>query len=359
MPNDRGAPAGAINVLALMNLSDTQAAQVRAVDPRVNLTLGYADFLPEMARDWNRDGAVPADAEPPDAADRRAALLREADVMLMSLPYPRAMKGRAPKVQWGHFGFAGVSNLMGSDWWGGAPVVTSSRGHTRALPIAEAVMGAIYLFARRWDYAVEATRRGEMNPRTFPRMKAVGGKTLGVVGLGGIGGEAARLARGNGMRVVATRRSALARQENVDGVDVLYPAADLHAMLAESDFVAVCTMWTPETEGMIDKAAFAAMKDGAYLINIARGEVIDEPAMIEALRSGKIAGAQLDVWKDDLRRMPPSPDLLALPNVVLTPHVSGLTDDPSARGVDLFCDNLRRFLDGKPLVNTIDWSRGY
>jgi phosphoglycerate dehydrogenase-like enzyme len=160
------------------------------------------------------------------------------------------------------------------------------------------------------------------------------------------------------MRVVATRHSARTRQENVDGVDVLYPAADLLPMLAESDFVAVCAMWTDETERMLNDAAFAALKPGAYLMNIARGEIIDNQAMANALHSGRLAGAYLDVWDDDFRQPPPQV-LREAPNIIFTPHVSNRADTPQMFAVDVFCANLERLLRGQPLENVVDWSRGY
>ncbi|MBM3940627.1 MAG: hypothetical protein FJ318_07020 [SAR202 cluster bacterium] len=186
-------------------------------------------------------------------------------------------------------------------------------------------------------------------------------RTVGIVGLGGIGREVARLAKALGMRVVATRRSAERRAEHADGVDMLYPAAELHAVLAESDFVVVAAMHTPETEGMIDRAAFDAMKVGAVLINIARGKIVDEQALIAALRSGRLAGAALDVYGDDFHDLanPPNPELTALPNVFVTPHVSGRTEVADNQAVDVFCRNLAHLLAGEPLENQIDWERGY
>lgn len=160
------------------------------------------------------------------------------------------------------------------------------------------------------------------------------------------------------MRVIASRHSARERQLDADGVDVLYPPAETHEMLAEADYVAVCAMWTKETDRMLNKRAFTAMKPGAYLLNIARGELIDEPAMIEALQSGRLAGAYLDVWELDSMR-PASSELLAAPNVVLTPHVSNGSDGDYRGGLQIFCDNIEHLLRGEPLVNAVDWARGY
>lgn len=160
------------------------------------------------------------------------------------------------------------------------------------------------------------------------------------------------------MRVRATRLSALRREADVEGVDELFPAAELHAMLAQCDYVAVCTMLTRETEGLLDSRAFDAMKAGAYVINIARGAVVVESALIEAVRSGRLAGAYLDVYAGDPVHRP-DPALATLPNVVITPHVADRSDVPQSFGVALFRENLRRFLDGEPMENVVDWQRGY
>ena len=142
-------------------------------------------------------------------------------------------------------------------------------------------------------------------------------------------------------------------------MDELLPAADLHYLLAQSDFVIVCAMLTEETERMVDASAFAAMKDGAVLVNVARGEIIDEDALVAALDSSRLAGAYLDVYDGELDGKPPRKDLLENARVVFTPHVSGMADNPGPRGFDLFLENLRRFVDGDELVNVIDWERGY
>ena len=161
------------------------------------------------------------------------------------------------------------------------------------------------------------------------------------------------------MRVLATRRSATERIENLDGVDVLYPPSMQNDMVAESDFVAICAMWTPETTGLLGPAAFEAMKPGAYLINIARGELLDEAALAASLQSGRLAGAFLDVWNDDMLGAQPSETLRSAPNIIYTPHTSGRSDVPQGFSLDLFCDNLGRLLRSEPLINVVDWQRGY
>ena len=307
-----------------------------------------------------RARSTPPETDQPGAGrTERDALLREAHVVMLALPYPTKLYSRTEKLLWVHHPAAGASNLRTSDLWGAPIPVTTSRGANAALPIAEMTLAGVLIFAK----GLHAALKGSMQRRDFADNVSLAGKTMGIIGLGGIGTHVARLSRGVGMRVIATRHSAARRQNDVDGVDVLFPPRELHAMLAQSDYIAVCAMLTSETEGMLDQNAFAAMKGGCVVINVARGELIDEPAMIDALRSGKIRGAYLDTHAGETNGIEtnglPNPELRALPNVVITPHISSRTDDRGAVGFDLFLENLHRFLAGEPLKNVIDWRRGY
>ncbi|MCZ6889805.1 MAG: NAD(P)-dependent oxidoreductase [Gammaproteobacteria bacterium] len=343
-----------VNVL-LVSPRDDWAERVRSVDPsRLHVTtLPASDFADDEGAmyppRWN------ADAAPTSNRDDRDQLLREAHVILLGLPYPIRLYSRTRDLQWVHHPNAGTSNLWESDFWGASVPVTSSRGSNYALPIAESVVAGALMLAR----GLHVGAQGSMRRRDYADNVTLAGKTMGIVGLGGIGGHVARLAKGFGMTILATRRSATERTRDIDGVDEVLPASELHDMLSRSDFVAICVMLTSETTGLLDSAAFAAMKPGALVINVARGEVIDEPAMIAALAAGRLGGAYLDVYAGELSGAPPPKALLADPRVVLTPHVSNVADEPGAVGIDLFLENVRNFLDGKPLRNVIDWSRGY
>lgn len=352
-----------LNVLALTRGIDDVEARIEAVAPgRVKATYAFPDFIPEMTRDWDEGMMIRYRSQDKPARDAQEceALVRDAHIMLLAVPYPKTLPGRAENLRWAHFTFAGVSNLRDSDWWGwtGSPI-TSSRGWTNAIPIAETVMGAAFMFAKRLDWAVERSLQDAAHDvHGFPGMKLISGRTLAVIGLGGIGSNVARLAKACGMRVIATRRSAVQRATDVDGIDEIFPPSQLPDLMALADFIAVCAMWTPETEGMLGPEALAAVKPGAYLINVARGEIIDETALVAALSDGRLAGAYLDVWRNDFAH-PPADALLNAPNVIFTPHVSGRVDRSHAFAFDLFCRNLDRFLNGHPLENIIDWSRGY
>ena len=175
-----------------------------------------------------------------------------------------------------------------------------------------------------------------------------------VVGIGGIGTEIAQRAHGFGMRVIATRRSETPAPAYVEKVG---KPGDLMAMLPEADVVAVCVPLTAETEGMISEEAFAAMKPGAYLINIARGRIVDTDALVKALESGRLAGACLDVT--DPEPLPEGHPLWKQQNVIITPHIAADGELTEERSAALFTENLRRFGAGEPLLNCVDKKAGY
>jgi D-2-hydroxyacid dehydrogenase (NADP+) len=350
-----------LNVLVVQRASERVIERIKAIAPeRLNVVAAIPDTLPElqfqvpggMARSSGQGAGTSM------MAAERATLIKSTHVVFAGVPYPGVMPSLAPDLIWAHFGFAGTSNLKGTEWWDTSFITTSSRGYVAALPIAEAVIAGMFALARKLDVAVENGKKGRFESSDYAGIKLIGGKTMAIIGLGGIGSQVAKLAKGVGMRVIATRHSATSRQQDVDGVDELYPASETHAMLAEADFVAVCTMWTDETERMLNADAFAAMKPGAHLMNISRGEVIDNEAMAAALHSAKLAGAYLDVWDDDFVQPPPRV-LREAPNIIFTPHVSNRSDVPQMFAGDIFCANLQRLLRGEALENVVDWERGY
>jgi phosphoglycerate dehydrogenase-like enzyme len=186
----------------------------------------------------------------------------------------------------------------------------------------------------------------------------VQGKTACIVGAGGIGLEVGRLCAALGMRVVGTRRRPEPGAPLPAGFSELGGPGDLDRFLPTSDFVAICCQWTPETTNLFNARRFAAMKAGAVLVNVARGEIVDEQALVEALARDHLRGAALDVYVGEFER-PPLAQLWSDPRVLISPHVSSVSDQERHGAIDIFCDNLRAYLDGRPLRNVIDWARGY
>lgn len=351
-----------VKVLLLGAVGENTVEQIAAVDPAVHVIDARGQFEVEYAQTWpaetvRRYVSQALIAQSTMTWAERDALLAQAEVICIRFPFPLDLRTRAPRLQWLHQTPAGASNLRLGDLWGSPITVTTSRGYNNALPIAEYILATMLLFAKSLPQAFRDQVRRTFDRREY-RPVLLQGKTLGVVGLGGIGSEAARLARAVGMHVLATRRSVTSAQAQTQSVDELLPSSALPTLLEQSDFVALCAQWTPETDKLIDEPELRRMKASAYLINVARGELIDQPALITALRQGWIAGAALDVYDGEFTGPPPA-ELWQLPNVLITPHTSVGTDVQQARGIEIFCENLRHYLKGEPLVNVIDWERGY
>jgi phosphoglycerate dehydrogenase-like enzyme len=326
-----------VTVVVIAPALGTDLQWVRDVDPRIEVIDGNV-----LAR----------------GVDGHSDLLQAADVVLVGYPVPQGIAAHAPRLRWAQQTQAGVSNLHHTDLWASDVILTSTRGSVSATGIAEYVMAGVYYFARGLEEATRQTVAGQFGKRGY-QLRPVTGSTIGVVGLGGIGREVARLARAAGMTVIATRRSAT-REQDAEGVDLLLPAADLPELAARSDYVAVCAQLTSETRHLLDAGVFAAMRPDTVVINVARGEIIDETALIPALRDGRIRGALLDVYEGELDGRPPPRELTELPQVVLTPHISGGGDRSGREPAKLlFAENLRRYLDGRPLLNQVDRHRGY
>jgi phosphoglycerate dehydrogenase-like enzyme len=339
-----------VNVAVIAPILGRDLSFVSDVDPRVRV------FDASFAASGYRAG--PGGPAAPGSG-LLAAILAEAEVLLVGFPVPEDLAARSPRLVWAHHTQAGVSNLAGTDLWGSEVTLTSSRGAVAATAIAEyALAGAAY-FARGLQEAARQKAAGQFTREGY-QMRTLGGATMGVIGLGGIGREVARLARAAGMRVIGTRRSVTAPLPDADGAELVLPAGRILEVAAESDFLVVCSQLTAETRGFINAPVFAAMKPDAVLINVARGEEVDEDALVEAVTTGRIRGAVLDVYDGELVGQPPRPELTGLPQILLTPHVSARGDTNMAGPLRrLFTENLRRYLDGQPLLNVVDRARGY
>ena len=257
---------------------------------------------------------------------------------------------RAPRLKWVHSWAAGADNDLFPEMLDSPVVLTSSAGNG-AIPLAEHSMLLMLMLSRdvpRWIRA-QAERKWERF--THPELN---GLTVGIFGLGNSGSDLALKAKAFHMRVFGLRRNA---DRPVPGVDRMYSIDQLHAFLAECDFVVVTAPSTPETLGVFDAAAFKAMKSSAYFICISRGGIADDAALLQALREGWIAGAGLDAH--GVEPLPPDSPFWSLPNVIVTPHNGATTPATAIRGVDIFIDNLQRYVSGEPLRNVVDKSAGY
>ncbi len=330
-------------VLTQSPMPEPLLAKLRAVSPRVTVEHRTAETLEELGDVW-----------------------QEVEVLYTTklAPLPEA----APRLRWVQGHFAGVDHLLGHPLLRTVTVTTASGVHAPAM--AEYVLMMVLAFAHRLPRMIEHQRRAEWPQQRWTLFvpQELRDATLGIVGYGSIGRETARLARAFGMRVLALKRQVdhvaddgwrLPDVGDAAGeyLDQLFAPDQLHAMLAECDYVLIAAPLTPETRGLIGAAEFQAMKREAIIINVARGGVIDEAALSDALRTGLIGGAALDVFEQE--PLPAASPLWHLPNVILSPHVSGFTPHYDERAMALFAENLRRYMDGAPLLNVVDVRRGY
>jgi phosphoglycerate dehydrogenase-like enzyme len=266
----------------------------------------------------------------------------------------------APELRWMQCPFAGVDvlrprSLLQPD--SGIAVTTASGVHITN--ISEYVFTSMLMFNRSWPEMVQFQKQhiwahtGSQYPL---RERELNGRTLGIIGLGSIGRRIAQVARAFGMKVIATRFSARTEEHDPD-VDQVYPQEQLLDVLSRSDYVVIAVPLTDRTKNMIGERELRAMQPHAYLVNIARGAVIDEAALLRALREQWIGGAGLDVTAQE--PLPADNPLYDAPNLILTPHIAGATEFYEERLADLFADNLRRYRAGQPLRNLYDPQRGY
>jgi phosphoglycerate dehydrogenase-like enzyme len=213
-------------------------------------------------------------------------------------------------------------------------------------------------FSRRLGNCLDAQRQGTWNRRQIwestPSFDELHGKTAGILGLGMLGTEIARRARAFGMRIIGFKRNV---ESAADVADAVYPPAMLDELLPRLDYLIVAVPLTDQTNRLIGRAQFERMKPSMFIVNIARGDIIDQDALIDALNTGRIAGAGLDVFIPD--PLPDGHPLYTTKNVVLTPHVSGVSHMLWRRVMDIWIENIRRFMVGRPLINQIDKRRGY
>jgi phosphoglycerate dehydrogenase-like enzyme len=349
-----------INVLILPQLSDQVLQRIQRVGNRISVIDARGCFDVELRATWPRwtvDRYIGARKSPATSLARRNQALASAEVVLTGWPPVKDLHARAPRLKWVHELPAGASNFLDTDLWGSDLIVTTSRGLTNRRPMAEYVLASFLHFARGLHLSYSEKSRRHFDHRAYHPI-LVRDKTALIVGAGGIGQEVAKLCAAAGMRVVGTRRCAPFGASLPAGFARVESSDRLHDLLRESDFVAVCCPWTKETNHLIGSSAFAAMKTGAVLVNIARGEIIDEEALLHALAQGRLRGVALDVYDGEFER-PPDARLWDDERVVITPHVSAATDVSEHGGVELFCQNLVRYLEGRPLENVVDWERGY
>ncbi|HKF52640.1 MAG TPA: D-2-hydroxyacid dehydrogenase [Candidatus Acidoferrales bacterium] len=277
--------------------------------------------------------------------------------ILVGFSLRREQFSSAKKLKWIHSTAAGVGQLMYPELRQSGIVLTNARG-IHSAPMAEHILGMLIAMSRRFPDAFRFQRQAHWAQQEIwdARPFELKGKTLLIVGFGSIGHALARIIQPIGMRIWGVTRSGRVSDDGKLAERIL-PAAELHAALPQADFVLLAAPETPDTQRMIGEKELASMKRSAYLLNVARGTLVDQNALIAALRAHTIAGAALDVTEDE--PLPSENPLWKLDNVFITPHVSAATDLLWQRQQELLLENLERWFDGRELLNRVDLQRGY
>ena len=336
-----------LNVLILANFSDAIMDKLKSISPRLRFTRrvvkNASEIPPEVWRSTNilyTTGIVPE----PDAA---------------------------PRLRWIQGHFAGVDHVLSQPLLQLEDVILTTTSGIHAPNMAELTLTMMLAFAHKLPTMFRLQQKSDWPENKFELLmpRELRGSTLGIVGYGSIGRATARLAQAFGMQVLATKRDvfhpAALNEYHIPGtgdpegtaVNRLYPPEALKSMLGECDYVQVTIPLTPTTRHLIDESALAAMRKTAVLINVARGPVVDEEALIKALQTRQIAGAALDVFEKE--PLPSDSPLWKMDNVIISPHVAGNTDHYNESAADVFAQNLERYVVGQEMLNRVDRRLGY
>jgi phosphoglycerate dehydrogenase-like enzyme len=336
-----------VRVLCTLRFTDDLLAQLRAVSPRLHISQQTCH----------------------DADEVGAALAAHPDIeILYTFHLPHDALEIAPGLRWLQLHSAGVNHILDHPIMERDVAITTVSG-IHATPIAEYVFASLLAFRWRVPLWTQCQReaRWPSNRWNLYARPELRDSTLGILGYGSIGREVGRLGQAFGMRVLALRRSSghakqgFRLEETGDEAGTIptqfFPPDKLHEMLSECDFVVIALPLTPETERFVGEAELRAMKSSAYLVNIARGPIVDEQALIKALDEGWIAGGGLDVFERE--PLPDDSPLWTMENALLSPHVAGFTPRYDERAAAVFAENLGRYLSSRPLLNLVDKTRGY
>jgi len=330
--------------------------------------LVYAPFsvaLMDRFRSVSPDLVIEQEEQPAKQWPENRKTEAEIIYAISAIPTPE----QAPKLKWLQTHWAGVEHLSEEAIWESDIIITTTSG-LHAPNIGQYVMAQILTWANRvpsWLYYQQNKNWPEDRWSIF-LPDELRGRTLGILGFGSIGRQIARLAKGFGMTVLASKRDARRIDDegytvpgagDPDGtmVDRIYPGEATRMMVSECDYVVVTLPETPDTRHLIDEEMLRSMKSECFLVNVGRGTIVKEADLIQALKKGWIAGAGLDVF--ELEPLDPENPLWSMDNVLITPHISGFTPHYDVRAADIFEENLRRYVAKERLLNVIDRTVGY
>jgi len=342
-------PANATREIALIAsyIEPDLVERMRAVSPNVEVV-----YRPDLLRSprYPADHGGADQARTPDQESEWLDYLSRATILFdFDRTHAADLPDRAPHLRWIQATSAGIGQFVKLHSY--APrmpetVLTTARG-VHAIPLAEFCAMSMLMHTRRALHVRDEQREGRWERFAGTDLE---GRTAVVVGLGAVGTEVARVAKALRLRVVGVKRNPDTGPGDAP-VDVLIGPAQLAAHLPNTDFLILIAPHTDQTEGMIGTSELAALPLGAALINIGRGALVDEAALVASLRSGHLGAAYLDVFAEE--PLPTTSPLWDMPNVVVSPHSASTSDRENGRIVDLFCENLRRYLAGEPLLNAL------
>lgn len=335
--------AAPISVIVTTDFSDAIMQELRAVSPRLQIER-HTPSVPE-----------------------RAWLDAEVLYTINAFPTPE----QAPRLRWIQLHMAGVEEVIKAPVLKAQDIEVTNASGIHAVQMAEYSLMMMLAFNNQLPSMIAAKDRIEWPPKpaAIYHPTPLRGKTLGIIGYGAVGREVARLASSAGMVVLAAKRDVMHPEQTDkytepgtgdpegDLPDRIYPMQAAASMVRECDFVVLACPLTRLTRHLMDEKVLAAMKPTAVLINVARGAIVDEPALISALAAGRIGGAALDVFEEE--PLPSTSPLWNLPNVIISPHVSGYRGDYNQQAANLFAENLRRYVENEPLLNLVSREREY
>lgn len=337
-----------IKILAVVDLSEESRQRIQNAAEHIKLTVIPTSNLDEIPQEqWE-------------------------DTEILLTPGLLPDLGKAPKLRWIQFYSAGVDSYVGHPLFRDSGVIATSMSGALTWQVSEFVLMALLAFGQKLPKLI-----GNQRKKHWPEKKEkkqnfmpleLRDSTVGIIGYGSIGRQVARLMVPFGATVLASKRDVMHPEDRgyaKDGMgdpqgdffDRLYPPEALHSMISECDFVVLTLPLTEDTYHIIDEEAFKVMKPSAYLVNVGRGELIDQQALVDALQSKQIAGTALDVFEEEPLSLE-SP-LWEMENVIISPHIAGISRYLESERVSLFIENINRYISESPLYNQIDMSRGY
>jgi phosphoglycerate dehydrogenase-like enzyme len=340
-------PESPIEVLITTPINDELLTRLRGISPRINVTAFQASGV----------GDIPSETW------LRTEILYTAHV----LPKPE----QVPTLKWVQFHFAGIDRFLDEPLLKKEGLLTTTLSGAAASQVAEYILTMMLTLSHKIPALINSQKKSEWPRDRFERFPPfeLRGKTAGIIGYGSIGRQVARLLQPFGVQVLATKRDVMHPADtgyipaedmgdpNGDFVTRLYPAEALRSMVKECHFIIVTVPLTLETNMLVGDSILQATQPGAFLIDVSRGGVVSHSALVNALKNGKLAGAALDVFPEE--PLPASSPLWQMPNIIITPHISGGSPHYTERAITLFSENLLRYLGGLKLYNQVDRERGY